>query len=102
MTAHANGPAGGNGAAAENSVGTGLGTKSTVPVRLSPVDAAGVVDGVHVVVVRVNGEHYRRRVYLNLPSAQRAVERARHRGQGAEIVLCQLVPAGVVAGEVTR
>lgn len=95
MTRHANGP-GANGAVTENQMGGGSTASLQFPAPLSPVDAAGVVNGVHVVVVRVDDEHYRRRVYLNLPSAQRAVERARRKGQSAEVVLCQLVPAGVV------
>lgn len=95
MSARESRPAG-NRAANEQAGRPTLSAESTATEPLSALDAAGVVDGVHVVVVRVDGEHYRRRVYLNLPSAQRAVERARARGRGAEIVLCQLVPAGVV------
>ncbi|WP_427018594.1 hypothetical protein ACQCSX_08705 [Pseudarthrobacter sp. P1] len=37
---------------------------------------------------------YRRRVYWNLPSAQRAIDRATMAGMDASMVLCQLVPAG--------
>ncbi|WP_427018611.1 hypothetical protein ACQCSX_08800 [Pseudarthrobacter sp. P1] len=37
---------------------------------------------------------YRRRVYWNLPGAQRAVDRAAMAGMDASIILCQLVPAG--------
>ena len=89
-------PVGTNHQAANIATGIDDNAHSTPPEPLDAVDAAGVVDGVHVVVVRVDGEHYRRRVYLNLPSANRAVARARSRGQGAEVILCQLVPAGLV------
>ena len=96
MRAERSRPVGTNHQAATENIAGGDRTDSTFPQPLGAVDAAGVLDGVHVVVVRVDGEHYRRRVYLNLPSANRAVARARARGYGAEVVLCQLVPAGVV------
>lgn len=61
-------------------------------------DHAGLVAGVHVVVVQIRGTdvspRYRRRVLFNLPSAQRAVDRATAAGLDASIVLCQLIPAG--------
>lgn len=47
-----------------------------------------------VAVVSTAGGRYTRRAYFNLPSAQRAVERAEARGAEARIVLCQLVPVG--------
>jgi hypothetical protein len=37
---------------------------------------------------------YRRRVYFNLPSAQRAADRAIMAGHSAHIILCQLMPVG--------
>jgi hypothetical protein len=57
---------------------------------------AQYVQGVYVVVVQVGEDRLRRRVYLNLPSAQRAVERAQDRGHEASVVLCQLQPVGVI------
>lgn len=42
--------------------------------------------------VLVRGRSVRRHVYLNLPGAQRVVERARARGDQADMVLVQLVP----------
>lgn len=60
------------------------------------IDPIGLVSGVYVAVVQVRGEHvpprYRRRVMFNLPSAQRAVDRATQDGLDAHIVLCQLMP----------
>lgn len=55
-----------------------------------------MLNGVHVVMVayKVAGEiRYRRRFYLNLPAAQRAVDRAVMRGQAASLTLCKLAPA---------
>jgi len=51
------------------------------------------LDGVHVVVVATTAGKYRRRVYFNLPGAQKAADRAVAAGHEAEIILCQLVPA---------
>lgn len=42
--------------------------------------------------VLVRGRSVRRHVYLNLPGAQRVVERARARGDQADLVLVRLVP----------
>jgi len=53
------------------------------------------IENVHVVVVEVgtpNSAHYRRRTYFNLPSAQKAVDRATERGHTAKLILCKLVP----------
>ncbi|GAB3754800.1 hypothetical protein GCM10027591_03710 [Zhihengliuella somnathii] len=60
-------------------------------------DAAGFIEGVHVVVFREHlhdgrGPRMRRRTYFNLPAAQKALDRARERGGDGEIVLCQLQP----------
>lgn len=61
-------------------------------------DHTGLVAGCYVAVVQVRGTDlapkYRRRVLFNLPSAQRAVDRATAAGLDASIVLCQLIPAG--------
>lgn len=54
------------------------------------------VSGVYVAVVEASGGKYRRRVYFNLPGAQKAADRAAAAGHDAQIVLCQLVP--VVGG----
>ena len=68
------------------------------PRALSPVETAGVIDGVLVVVVRTEGGRYRRRVFLTLAAAERAVAAARARGLAAEVVLCALAPAASPAG----
>jgi hypothetical protein len=47
--------------------------------------------------VLVHGKSVRRRLYLNLPSAEGAVRRAHDRGDEAHMVLVELVP---VAGAV--
>lgn len=58
----------------------------------------GLVAGCYVAVVQVRGTDlapkYRRRVLFNLPSAQRAVDRATAAGLDASVILCQLIPAG--------
>jgi len=54
--------------------------------------AAALVTGVHVVVVETNQDRHRRRVYFNLPSAQRAADRAIMAGHPAHVILCQLLP----------
>lgn len=59
-------------------------------------DDAGLVTGVYVAVVQIRGDHvpprYRRRTYWNLPSAQRAVDKAVMEGLDASVILAQLVP----------
>lgn len=61
-------------------------------------DHSGLVAGCYVAVVQVRGTgdapKYRRRVLFNLPSAQRAIDRATAAGLDASIILCQLIPAG--------
>ena len=57
---------------------------------------AGLVHGVYVAVIQVRGTEmnprYRRRVFLNLPAANRAIARARMDNLDCSIVLCQLTP----------
>lgn len=57
---------------------------------------AGLVHGVYVAVIQIRGTdiepRYRRRVYMNLPAANRAIARARMDGLDASIVLCELSP----------
>jgi hypothetical protein len=54
--------------------------------------AAALVTGVHVVVVETTAGRYRRRVYFNLPGAQRAADRAIMAGHSAHVILCRLMP----------
>lgn len=75
-----------------------LDLNSTVPNSSDIFPAhAGLVAGCYVAVVQVRGTgvapKYRRRVLFNLPSAQRAVDRAHMAGLDASIILCQLIPA---------
>lgn len=55
-----------------------------------------LLNGTFVVVVDLGGDRMKRRVYLNLPSAQRAADRAVERGHTARVVLCELAPLGVI------
>ncbi|MGO2413512.1 hypothetical protein ACTXIU_11990 [Glutamicibacter arilaitensis] len=56
------------------------------------------MDGVYAVVVECQGEHvpprHRRRIYLSLAPAEKAVERARVAGLRATLTLYRLTPAG--------
>ncbi|SFV21319.1 hypothetical protein SAMN04487966_102294 [Micrococcus terreus] len=69
--------------------------KSLAGDTLSLPDAVDMLNGVHVVMVahKVAGEvRYRRRFFLSLHAAQRAVDKAVERGQAASITLCKLAP----------
>lgn len=66
--------------------------KTSIPAALDTTTAAALVTGVHVVVVETLAGKYRRRVYFNLPSAQRAADRAIEAGHSAHLILCQLLP----------
>lgn len=50
------------------------------------------------VVIDDDAQHRRTYVYRSAGAAERAVERARDRGQTAHVTLCQLLPVGVVVG----
>lgn len=55
------------------------------------------VRGALVVVVETPGGKYRRRTYLTLASAERALRRAEQAGHCASVVLARLVPVGEAA-----
>ena len=55
---------------------------------------AEYVQGVYVVVAETTDNRMRRRVYLNLPSAQKAVARAEARGHCARLLLARLNVVG--------
>ena len=61
---------------------------SSVPVVADRY--AEYAQGVYVVVVETSDERMRRRVYLNLPGAQKAVQRAQERGHEARLFLARL------------
>lgn len=72
---------------------------ASAPALIEPIVApehAGLVHGVYVAVIQIRGTdiepRYRRRVYMNLPAANRAIARARMDGRDASIVLCELSP----------
>ena len=65
---------------------------SSVPAADDKALAVYLLTGVHVVVVSTGHGKHRRRVYFNLPSAQRAADRAIMAGHPAQLILCQLVP----------
>lgn len=57
---------------------------------LSRAEAINRVTGAYAVVVA--GKTIRRHLYLNLPSAERAVQRAEARGHTAHMILVRLTP----------
>lgn len=64
-------------------------------------EPAHLLEGVYVVLVahHTAGElRTRRRVFFNLPAAQRAVDRATMRGQHAAVIMCRLNPVRTFAG----
>lgn len=73
----------------------------------TPADVLADLDGLashlngrFVVQVVVDSERGLRRtfVYRNCAAAERAVERARERGQTSHVTLVQMLPVGVVTG----
>lgn len=75
----------------ESKAAVNLGTTS-ISATLDGTTAAALLTGVHVVVVETTAGKYRRRVYFNLPGAQRAADRAIMAGHSARIILCRLAP----------
>lgn len=73
------------------------GDKDSLPAGTDRTTATALVTGVHVVVVETDAGKHRRRVYFNLPGAQRAADRAIMAGHSAHVILCQLIP--VTGGE---
>ena len=67
---------------------------SSVPVAADRY--AEYAQGVYVVVVETSDDRMRRRVYLNLPSAQKAVARAQEWGHEARLFLARLDVVGGV------
>ena len=65
---------------------------SSVPVAAGKF--AEYAQGVYVVVVETSDDRMRRRVYLNLPSAQKSVQRAQERGHEARLYLARLDVVG--------
>lgn len=59
---------------------------------------ATAIDGAFAVVVRTAHGRYRRRVWLTLAPAERAVEKAIEAGHNAEIMIVELRPVYRVAG----
>jgi len=80
------------GAALEINAGQAVDTSTL----LYPDEVARHVDGCFVAVVETPSGTYRRRVFLTLNAAERAVDNARARGCGARIVLAELKPLYLV------
>ncbi len=76
---------------ADEDHGQAISTQDTPGDRL-----AAMLSGVYVVVLTIDEDHARRRCYFNLPSAQRAADKAEQAGHVADIVLCSLDPVGVI------
>jgi hypothetical protein len=86
--------AAGNGVESQNFKAGSL-LVSSLPVGTvsppTPLAVSRIKDAYAVLVI---GKATRRHVLFGLPSAQRAVDRARARGDYAELVLVRLVPVG--------
>jgi hypothetical protein len=80
----------------ERRPGQGAPRNSTTQIlalsRATPRDAVARFQDAYAVVVI--GKAARRHVFFGLPAAQRAVDRARARGDFADLVLVRLVPVG--------
>ena len=83
-----------NGTALENPTNPAPSLSDLVEVRHDD-DAAEVFFRTSYAVL-VRGKSVRRHLYFNLPAAERAVRRARGRGDRADLLLVELVP--VVGG----
>lgn len=59
---------------------------------ISAEDALEFIAGAYVAIVTTTHGHHRRRVFLSLHSAEKAIRRARAAGHTADIVLCELRP----------
>lgn len=57
---------------------------------------AAACRGAFVVVVETEGDRYRRRVFLTLNAAQRALERAQERGHHGALLVARLAPVAEV------
>lgn len=56
------------------------------------------IDGAYVLLVKTTAGRYRRRCFLTVASAERAVQRAQERGENAVVVLAELKPLYRVVG----
>jgi hypothetical protein len=92
MTAAKNdgGPPAGAGRSSNNLLAGGAASESNRQARQDR--AAAQVRGCFVTAVSTSDGHYRRRCFLSLKAAERAVERAEAAGHEATGVLCRLVP----------
>lgn len=78
--------------------GTGPHQNAAADNHSTPSDAAvrAAVSG-YAVLVDTGEGRYRRRLFLTLASAERAVDRARDRGKYAYLVLVTLTPTAVIS-----
>ena len=96
-------PGHGEGAPAQAPLVNDAAAKLQVPDQrtTNPQDSttrhAQQVRGCFVLVVETPGDRYRRRTFLTLAAAERAVDRARLAGHASSVLLCRLVPVAVVA-----
>ena len=87
MTANENAPASNEGASNNHQA-----DPDSTPRHDSVLAAAAG----YAVLVETGEGRYRRRLFLTLASAERAVERARERGKWAYLVLVTLTPTAVI------
>ncbi|WP_143813984.1 hypothetical protein [Luteococcus japonicus] len=90
MSARESRPSSATEAAHKNSIST-----TSVQPLVTDSEAKANLDGCLVLLVQIDAAHYRRRVFLSLNSAQRALSAARARGYSARIIACELHPLTV-------
>lgn len=73
-----------------------VGPDATPLPEFAPEDAAAVAGGAFVVVVQLDGDRHRRRVFLTLAAAERLAGKARERGHVAHVLLAHVLPLGVI------
>ncbi len=81
----------------ENPRGTKVQVDGLELIIRHDADDCTALAGVLVLVVHLPEGRERRRVLLTVAAAQRAAARAEAAGHRADVVLCQLMPVGVVA-----
>lgn len=77
--------------------GGAIGGEPSNPNSTATHDSVLAAAAGYAVLVETGEGRYRRRLFLTLAAAERAVRRARERGQYAELILVRVVPVGVVA-----
>ena len=84
-------PGGGSGTAQSAVAAQGQDTEATPRPHLS-ADERGAALPAYCLLVKSPSDRLSRRLFLSLPPAMRAAERAQQRGSSAHLELCHIVP----------